>query len=80
MDEDFENLKARAKKMAEDATENVKEKLEGLKDSPEWEEIRTMALNLSKEAAEVVRKYPLQSVAGAAAIGFVLSSLLNRRR
>ncbi|MGE3263046.1 MAG: hypothetical protein AB7K68_14790 [Bacteriovoracia bacterium] len=80
MDEDFEKLKTRAKRMAEEATAGVKEKLEGLQDSEEWEEIRAMATGMAKDAAELVRKYPLQSVLGAAAAGFLLSSLLNRKR
>jgi ElaB/YqjD/DUF883 family membrane-anchored ribosome-binding protein len=80
MSEDFDELKARAKKMAEEATETVKDKLGDIQDSPEWEEIRTIAKGFAKEAAEVVRKYPLQSVAGAAAIAFVLSTLINRKR
>lgn len=80
MDDDFEKVKERAKRFAEEAGETVKEKLGNLQDSPEWEEIRQTATGLAKEAGEFVRKYPLQSVLGAAAVGLVLGTLLGRRR
>lgn len=80
IEDDLEKLRARAQKMAEDAASNAKEKIDSLQDSEEWQEVRKMALGLAKESAEIVRKYPLQSVLGAAAAGFLLSSLLNRRR
>lgn len=80
MKDDFDEIKSKAKRMAEDATSGVKEKLEELQSSEEWEEIRKTATDMAKDAAELVKKYPLQSVLGAAAAGFLLSSLLNRKR
>jgi ElaB/YqjD/DUF883 family membrane-anchored ribosome-binding protein len=80
MDDDFEKVKERAKRFAEEAGETVKEKLGSFQDSAEWEDIRRTATSLAKEAGELMRKYPVQSVLGAAAVGFVLGTLLGRRR
>ena len=80
MEDDFEKVKERAKRFAEEAGETVKDKLNSFQDSAEWEEIRKTATSLAKDAGELVRKYPVQSLLGAAAVGFVFGALLGRRR
>jgi ElaB/YqjD/DUF883 family membrane-anchored ribosome-binding protein len=70
----------KARKLAAEHGEGVKDALGALPDSADWEELRKMAGNLGEDAAVFVRKYPLQSVLGAAALGFVLGASLGRRR
>ncbi len=66
MEKKFEDLAAKAKKLAED--------------SEELKVVREMAEDLAENASDFVRKYPIQSVLGAAAVGFLLASLLGRGR
>ena len=76
----FEELAERAKKAAAESSDSLKEKLSALEDSEEWEQLKKMAATMGDDAAVFVRKYPLQSVAGAAALGFLLGVALGRRR
>ena len=80
MDRDAEELAARARKFAESSGESIKEAISSIQDSEQWEEISAAAKKISAEAAEVVRKYPLQSVAGAALLGLLVGALFGRRR
>lgn len=68
------------KRFAEASGENLKETFEALKDSKEWDEVSEIAKKISAEAAGFVKKYPVQSLLGAAAAGFLLGALLNRKR
>jgi ElaB/YqjD/DUF883 family membrane-anchored ribosome-binding protein len=67
----LDELAGKAKKIAEEASAQ----LGSLKDSEEFESMKKMASDLGEEAAAVVRRYPLQSVLGAAVAGFLLGSL-----
>jgi len=68
----IEELAERAKKIA--AESGV------LKDSEEWEQLKKMAGDLGEDAAVFVRKYPIQSVLGGAAVGFLLGTIFGRKR
>ncbi|HEY8278699.1 MAG TPA: hypothetical protein VIH99_03700 [Bdellovibrionota bacterium] len=76
----LEELAERAKKAASESGENLKERLNALENSEEWEQLKKVASEMGDDAAVFVRKYPLQSVAGAAALGFVLGAFLGRRK
>jgi len=73
---DLDELAEKAKKVAAEGGERLKD----FKDSEDWEQIREVAGSLGEEAAIFVRKYPLQSVLGAAAVGFLLGASLGRKR
>lgn len=76
------------KKQAQEFSENVSNKLsESLKEALEKmehnEDVQIMkdsAKEVADAATEFIRKYPLQSVFGAAALGFILASLINRKK
>lgn len=70
----------RAKKIAAESGEAVKEKLGALGSVEDWEQLKQVAGDLGEDAAAFVRKYPLQSVLGAAVVGFLLGSNLGRRK
>ena len=74
----LDELAEKAKKLA--AESGVQDALSSLPNEEDWEQLRKMAGNLGEDAAGFVRKYPLQSVLGAAAIGFLLGSALGRRK
>lgn len=80
MDSNWDDLASKARKAAAEGGETVKEALSSLSDSEEWEQLRAMAGNLGEDAATFVRKYPLQSVAGAAALGFLLGMSIGKKR
>jgi ElaB/YqjD/DUF883 family membrane-anchored ribosome-binding protein len=73
---DFDEIAEKAKKVAAESSERLNE----LKDLEDWDQLREVAGSLGEEAAIFVRKYPLQSVLGAAAVGFLLGARLGRRR
>lgn len=62
----LDDLAEQAKKLAED--------------SIDVEEAKKLAAQLGEEAAVFVRKYPLQSVLGAAVAGFLLGSAWGKRK
>jgi hypothetical protein len=66
--------------LAGKAREKLNDALGSLPDSEEFEQLKALAGNLGEEAAVFVRRYPLQSVFGALALGFVLGSSLSGRR
>ncbi|MGZ3652407.1 MAG: hypothetical protein ACXVB9_00130 [Bdellovibrionota bacterium] len=72
----LEELAEKAKKMAAEGGDTLKE----FRESEDWEQLKEMAGNLGEDAAVFVRKYPLQSVLGAAALGFFLGASLGRKR
>jgi ElaB/YqjD/DUF883 family membrane-anchored ribosome-binding protein len=76
----LEELAEQVKKLAEESKGNMGETVTALKDSPEWNEARAVASDLAEDAADFVRRYPLQSVLGAAALGFLLGSMVKRKR
>lgn len=80
MNSKLEELAVKALKMATESGDTVKETLSEFQDSKEWEQIRQVAGDLGEEAAVFVRKYPLQSVMGAAAVGFLLGAISSKRR
>lgn len=62
----------------EDLAEKAKQIAEDAGDSEELARMKQVAAQLGEEAAAVVRKYPLQSVLGAAVAGFLLGSLRRK--
>ena len=76
----MDDLAERAKKIAADAGASMKEKLSEFKSKEDWDELRKVAAGLGEDAAGFVRKYPLQSVLGAAVLGFLLGTQLGRKR
>lgn len=80
MSKDFDSMAEKAKKVADETTQDIKERFSKLKEAPEIEEMKKLASELAEDAAVFVKKYPIQSVLGAAAVGFLLGSLLNRKR
>ena len=75
-DEIAEKAKEQAKKMAAEGGERFKE----FRNSEDFDQLREMAGGLGEEAAVFVRKYPIQSVAGALAIGFLIGASLGRKK
>lgn len=65
---------------AEAVGEKIREGLEALQEQVDCEELKATAAKVGEEAAAFVRKYPLQSAAGAFALGCVLGALFGRRR
>lgn len=60
--------------------DGLKEKLSvALKTPPTPEEIKKAAHDLAEEAANLVKKYPLQSLLGAVALGFILGKITNKK-
>jgi ElaB/YqjD/DUF883 family membrane-anchored ribosome-binding protein len=80
MSNEFDDFTAKAKRAATDSAAGLKEKLSSLKDLEEIEGLKEAAGELADEAAAFVRKYPVQSVLGAVAAGFLLGALINRRK
>lgn len=72
----LDDLAEKAKKIAEESGV----KLEALKDSEEFAQMKKVAADLGEEAAVFVRKYPLQSVLGAAVAGLVVGLSLGRKK
>lgn len=72
---DFDEIADKAKKMAAEGGERLRE----FRNSEDLDQLREVAGSLGEEAAVFVRKYPLQSVLGAAAMGFLLGVSLGRK-
>lgn len=72
----LDELAEKAKKIAEESGE----RFEALKDSEELAQMKKAAADLGEEAAVFVRKYPLQSVFGAALAGLVLGLTIGRKK
>lgn len=76
------------KKQAQDFSENISTKLsdslkEALDKMEQNEDIQAMkdsAKEVADAATDFIRKYPLQSVIGAAAVGFILANIINRKK
>jgi ElaB/YqjD/DUF883 family membrane-anchored ribosome-binding protein len=68
------------KKNFSDFADNLKEAFENIEDNEDVAAMKESAKEIADTATELIRKYPLQSVIGAAVIGFALGSLLNRRK
>lgn len=79
MGNDFEEFAEKAKRVAGDSVNDLKERLSSVKDI-DLEGLNKAASELAEEAASFVRKYPLQSVLGAAVAGFALGILTRRRK
>ncbi len=63
----------------EEFGESVKEQLSALQDPEGREQLLNAASALGEDAAAFVRKYPIQSVLGAVAIGFLLGASLGKK-
>lgn len=76
------------KKQAQDFSENIstklseslKEALDKIEHNEDMQAMKDSAKEVADAATEFIRKYPLQSVFGAAAVGFILASLINRKK
>lgn len=76
------------KKQTQDFAENISSKLsedlkEAFKKIESNEDIQAMkdsAKEVADAATDFIRKYPIQSVLGGIAIGFFLSSIINKRK
>jgi hypothetical protein len=79
MSGDFDDFTARAKRMAAESSEGLKEKLSSLADEADLAKLRESAGEMAEEAAAFVKKYPVPSVLGALAAGFLLGAFFNRR-
>ncbi len=77
MKKGLDDLADKAKRMA--AEGEWKEKIGDLLEGEEAEAVKEMAGELAEGAANFVRKYPLQSVFGAVAVGFLFGALVNRK-
>ena len=54
--------------------------IDSITEHPDMEQAKKLAGDLADQSAEFIRKYPLQSVCGAAAIGFMLGAFLAKRK
>jgi len=79
MSNDFSDFTERAKRMAAESSEDLKEKLSSLASAEDLEKLKESAGEMAEEAAAFVRKYPVQSVLGALAAGFLLGAFFNRK-
>jgi ElaB/YqjD/DUF883 family membrane-anchored ribosome-binding protein len=73
---DIDELAQKAKKMAAESGEKFK----SFRESEDFDQLREVAGSLGEEAAVFVRKYPIQSVAGALAVGFLIGAGLGRKK
>lgn len=80
MSSKLDEFAEKARRLAAESGESMKQKLGELPDSEEWDKLRWLAAELGEDAAFFVRKYPLQSVLGAAAVGFLLGATLTGRK
>lgn len=80
MSSKIEELAERAKKAAAESGGEIKDKLSALAEGEDWEELKKLAGTMGEDAAAFVRKYPLQSVLGAAALGFLLGTTFGKKR
>lgn len=74
-----DKAKRAAKDLGEELAGNFKAKLGDKLSEYDLEGVQAAATELADEAAVFVRKHPLSSVLGAAAAGFVLGLLVNRK-
>jgi ElaB/YqjD/DUF883 family membrane-anchored ribosome-binding protein len=76
------------KKQAQDFSDNfstqlsdgLKEALNQMEHNEDVQAMKASAKEVADAASDFIRKYPLQSVLGAAAIGFILANLINRKK
>lgn len=68
-------------KKASQATSQAASSLEGFRDEAmeRYEDIETRAKELASASYDVVKTYPVYSVLGAAAIGFIAGALMSRK-
>lgn len=79
MSSDFSDFTERAKRMAAESSEELKEKLSSMASAEDLEKLRASAGEMAEEAAAFIRKHPLPSVFGALAAGFLLGAFFNRK-
>lgn len=68
------------KNTAKDTMADLSEKIAQIKNSEDLKVLKEVASDLAEDTAEFVKKYPLHSVLGALAVGFVLGTFVGRRR
>ena len=79
MSNDFSDFTERAKRMAAESSEELKEKLSTMASAEDLEKLKESAGEMAEEAAAFIRKHPLPSVFGALAAGFLLGAFFNRK-
>jgi ElaB/YqjD/DUF883 family membrane-anchored ribosome-binding protein len=79
MSNDFSDFTERAKRMAAESSEELKEKLSSMASAEDLEKLKESAGEMAEEAAAFIRKHPLPSVFGALAAGFLLGAFFNRK-
>jgi ElaB/YqjD/DUF883 family membrane-anchored ribosome-binding protein len=78
MSNDFSDFTERAKRMAAESSEELKEKLSSMASAEDLEKLKESAGEMAEEAAAFIRKHPLPAVFGALA-GFLLGAFFNRK-
>lgn len=62
-----------------DTAEQIKKSFENFKSEEELQALQKTAKEVADVAADFIRKYPIQTVIGAAAVGFIIGSLLKKK-
>lgn len=66
-------------KKFQDAADQIKKTFENFDTDEEMQAMQQTAKEAADVATDFIRKYPIQSVLGAAAIGFLLASVLKKK-
>ena len=77
--ETIKDAAQKAKELTEELKEHTKVFLQDFDAQEQMENMKESMAELADATAKFVRKYPLQSILGAAAAGFLLSSLIKRK-
>jgi ElaB/YqjD/DUF883 family membrane-anchored ribosome-binding protein len=77
---DIDELAQKAKEQAKKIAAESGERFKNFRESEDFDQLREVAGGLGEEAAVFVRKYPIQSVAGALAIGLLIGASLGRKK
>lgn len=62
-----------------DTAEQLKKSFENFNSEEELQALQKTAKEVADVATDFIRKYPIQSVIGAAAVGFIIGSLLKKK-
>ena len=63
---------------ADNLKDNLKETFENLHVDEEMEKMKKTAKEIADVSTEFIKKYPLQTVAGAAVVGFLIGIMVRR--
>lgn len=79
MENENKSAAQKAKELSEEFKEQTKQLLQDFDAQKHMDEMKESVAEFADITAKFVRKYPIQSVIGAMAAGFVLSSLMRRK-